>query len=244
MISMKLSPLLLTLTALTIVGCASDSNTLTYTDRCLTQDAYKAQLPELVLYGSQAGLVSDYRKTNEPLTSIYSSQIDEATLNIQFDQQSEQLLTRSYQNHYERVLERTYAVTCSDKDSYYGTGFVARKVEGGLLIWEKSSEMTALPNDMWVFYQSGYFPIPPAKLSRSLFKESKGADVAELQRILNLVLNSEKKLTPDGSFGWQTRQAVKDFQKTHELYQDGVVGQQTWEAIISEINKLSSATIK
>lgn len=240
---MKLSPLFITLTALTIVGCASDSNTLTYTDRCLTQEAYQAQLPELVLYGSQAGLVSDYKQTSNSLTSIYSSQIDDATLNIQFDQQSEQLLTRSYQNQYERVLERTYAVSCIDKGSYYGTGFVARRVEGGLLVWEKSTEMAALPNDMWVFYQSGYFPIPPAKLSRSLFKESKGADVAELQRILNLVLDSEKKLTPDGSFGWQTRQAVKDFQETQELYQDGVVGQKTWEAIVNEVNKLSNSSI-
>lgn len=54
-------------------------------------------------------------------------------------------------------------------------------------------------------------------------KGSRGADVATLQRKLNLVA--------DGVFGPVTEEAVRDFQKSHDLAVDGIVGQKTWAAL-------------
>ena len=61
-------------------------------------------------------------------------------------------------------------------------------------------------------------------IMETLKKGSKGEDVKVLQRALGI--------TDDGDFGPGTEKAVKEFQKSHELINDGVVGDKTWDAII------------
>lgn len=57
----------------------------------------------------------------------------------------------------------------------------------------------------------------------TLRKGSKGNDVAELQRKLNLIA--------DGIFGPVTEEAVRDFQKSHSLTADGIAGPKTLAAL-------------
>ena len=40
-------------------------------------------------------------------------------------------------------------------------------------------------------------------------------------------------ITVDGDFGPQTASAVKDFQSTHNLSVDGIVGPNTWQALVA-----------
>ena len=56
-------------------------------------------------------------------------------------------------------------------------------------------------------------------------KGDRGSDVREVQTKLTI--------TADGRFGPATKQAVKQFQATHNLVADGVVGPKTWEALAS-----------
>jgi hypothetical protein len=56
-----------------------------------------------------------------------------------------------------------------------------------------------------------------------LKKGSKGESVKTLQEFL--------KLTADGDFGTKTEAAVKEWQKSHGLMVDGVVGPKTWAAM-------------
>lgn len=58
---------------------------------------------------------------------------------------------------------------------------------------------------------------------QTLKKGSKGDDVKTLQRLLNV--------STDGIFGSITEETVKKFQKEHKLYQDGIVGPKTWQAL-------------
>lgn len=55
-----------------------------------------------------------------------------------------------------------------------------------------------------------------------------GEAVKELQNLLN---KYSYKLKPDGIFGKITLGAVKDFQRTHNLTADGIVGPKTWEEL-------------
>lgn len=57
----------------------------------------------------------------------------------------------------------------------------------------------------------------------TLKKGMTGLHVEALQRML--------KIYPDGNFGPLTEEAVKDFQASHGLKTDGIVGQSTWNAL-------------
>ena len=49
-----------------------------------------------------------------------------------------------------------------------------------------------------------------------------------------LVNASGADLDVDGTFGDKTDKAVKKFQRNHNLDDDGVVGQITWTALVSQ----------
>lgn len=59
-----------------------------------------------------------------------------------------------------------------------------------------------------------------------LRKGDKGENVKTLQRALNCY--------PDSIFGVLTEEAVKEFQKSHGLVVDGIVGEKTWKALSDE----------
>lgn len=73
-------------------------------------------------------------------------------------------------------------------------------------------------------------PAPPAPGGRRVLRQGdSGGDVVELQ---NLLLASDAGALPqfgaDGDFGGETLQAVLNFQESHGLTVDGIVGPQTW----------------
>lgn len=68
---------------------------------------------------------------------------------------------------------------------------------------------------------------------------SKGDAVKELQQ--NLV-SLGYNITVDGSYGQNTRNAVLDYQKSHGLDADGIVGNMTRESIAEQIKNISSSS--
>ena len=93
-------------------------------------------------------------------------------------------------------------------------------------------------------------PVKPKEPSEedkypTIKKGSKGADVTKLQTLLMKKGYALPKYGADGSFGAETLNAVKNFQKDHGLTVDGIVGKNTWVALesSSEQSYLYTVTI-
>ena len=92
---------------------------------------------------------------------------------------------------------------------------------------------------MWTHYaipkgmEGGDTPMPVKK--PTLRKGSSGSYVVELQQDLMALGYDLSPYGADGKFGAKTESAVKDFQKSHGLTADGVVGPMTWAALDAAI---------
>ena len=71
------------------------------------------------------------------------------------------------------------------------------------------------------------------KVYPTLRKGDKGADVANLQKLLMQAGYALPKYGADGDFGNECLAAVKAFQKDKKLTVDGVVGAKTWKALLA-----------
>lgn len=74
------------------------------------------------------------------------------------------------------------------------------------------------------------------KVYPTLRKGDKGADVANLQRLLMQAGYALPKYGADGDFGNECLNAVKAFQKDKKLTVDGIVGAKTWKALLNAQN--------
>ncbi|MFA6730534.1 MAG: peptidoglycan-binding protein [Eubacteriales bacterium] len=92
-----------------------------------------------------------------------------------------------------------------------------------------------IDKETWEALES--FPLPaavkeaPAVKSGVIRFGDSGESVREAQGALNKWLRenqSGEEIPEDGRFGGQTKKAVLDFQKSHGLLQDGVIGPETW----------------
>ena len=101
----------------------------------------------------------------------------------------------------------------------YNTWFYGRSVSGKKYPW-------CCTFICYIFYllEDGNAPSLP-----TLRMGDKGEYVKNLQLLMNMKGYS---LTPDGDFGVLTRAAVKNFQRTQKLTDDGIVGPKTWEKLI------------
>lgn len=71
------------------------------------------------------------------------------------------------------------------------------------------------------------------KIYPTLRKGDKGADVANLQRLLMQAGYALPKYGADGDFGDECLSAVKAFQRNNKLTVDGIVGAKTWAALLN-----------
>ncbi len=76
--------------------------------------------------------------------------------------------------------------------------------------------------------------MPTVKFTKRLAKGSSGAKVRQLQERLTELGYYEGSIS--GSFQGNTRNAVKAFQEQNGLNADGVVGEETWDAIFNTAN--------
>jgi M6 family metalloprotease-like protein len=87
------------------------------------------------------------------------------------------------------------------------------------------SKITASGSQLSAVFKVGRF------IPRTLRKNSIGSMVKTLQCILNSV-GANPTLQVDGNFGTKTETAVKAFQKSQKLTQDGIVGPTTWGELL------------
>lgn len=108
----------------------------------------------------------------------------------------------------------------------------------------KKQQLSAYP---WTHYGvlkglGGDVPVP-TPTHRTLRKGDKGDDVVYLQTKLIQLGYSLPRYGADGSFGNETLEAVKNFQRVNGLEADGVVGTRTWDALENASSDLYTVTI-
>ena len=100
--------------------------------------------------------------------------------------------------------------------------------------WAKlKPEIDAKPKDDK--QPEGNDAIEAAKKKPVLHKSDKGDAVKEMQQLLINAGCELPKYGVDGDFGSETRAAVKAFQKSHELADDGVCGVKTWTELLKYV---------
>lgn len=83
--------------------------------------------------------------------------------------------------------------------------------------------------------------VPPASDSYYFFQGNQSLGVYQMQMYLNEIAASNPCLRPipvDGIFGPRTTMAVQQFQYLYDLVIDGVIGSQTFDAIVNTRNQI------
>ena len=139
-------------------------------------------------------------------------------------------------NHFKKPVMITSAIRCTKHNANVGGIKNSKHTQGkavdfyvkGVSYKELYAYTKTLPHNNYTYNISGsvmHHDIKPSEvvkkynLTRVLKKGSKGNDVKELQKKL--------KVSADGIFGNNTKNAVKKFQKSNRLTADGVVGKNT-----------------
>ena len=73
---------------------------------------------------------------------------------------------------------------------------------------------------------------------KTIRKGNKGVLVKQMQQMLDKLGYSLGICGVDGDFGVATEKAVKEFQRDHNLTQDGICGPKTWTALQEAVDKL------
>lgn len=120
------------------------------------------------------------------------------------------------------------------KWAHTGFGFNDITVEcsAGVQIKKRDSRWThwAVPIGL---YDTPPAPTPPSPTRPTIRKGSSGQYVKEAQEILIRKGYSLAPYGADGKFGNKTLTAVKAFQKDNGLAVDGIVGKNTWKALLT-----------
>lgn len=76
---------------------------------------------------------------------------------------------------------------------------------------------------------------------QTIRKGNKGVLVKQMQTMLDKLGYSLGICGVDGDFGVATEKAVKEFQRDHQLAQDGICGPKTWAALQAAVDKIGQA---
>ena len=76
---------------------------------------------------------------------------------------------------------------------------------------------------------------------QTIRKGNKGVLVKQMQTMLDKLGYSLGICGVDGDFGVATEKAVKEFQRDHQLTQDGICGPKTWAALQAATEKIGQA---
>ncbi|MGI5509130.1 peptidoglycan-binding domain-containing protein [Streptomyces sp. CA-106131] len=87
---------------------------------------------------------------------------------------------------------------------------------------------------MQAFARGGGYTPPPTTNWPTVQQGATGERVKTVQYLLDA---HGASLTVDGSFGPATDSAVRSFQSAHGLTADGIVGSNTWQALITTVQK-------
>jgi hypothetical protein len=95
-------------------------------------------------------------------------------------------------------------------------------------------------NEWWHFkFREGVYKPKPVDMTPTIVKGSKGQAVKRLQARLRAIGYLPKSWRLTSNYSYWVRRAVRKFQKDHKRKSNGIVNQDTWDAINYSYNKIT-----
>ena len=95
-------------------------------------------------------------------------------------------------------------------------------------------------NEWWHFkFREGVYKPKPVDMTPTIVKGSKGQSVRRLQARLRTIGYLPKSWRLTNNYSYWVRRAVRKFQKDHKRKSNGIVNQDTWDAINYSYNKIT-----
>jgi peptidoglycan hydrolase-like protein with peptidoglycan-binding domain len=142
--------------------------------------------------------------------------------------------------------------TAYDLQTLKADGYFGRKTKEAIIWFQQNWGLTAdgiVGKQTWAaLYRHQVHDVPSEDRVKAFFGEldtdtfiklplkkgDEGRDVLVLQKFLNYVSGGTTGILEDGDFGQATEQTVKNFQQRRGLVIDGVVGMQSYQAMLDE----------
>ena len=193
-------------------------------------------------------------KFQQPYSHLPSNGIVDAETILQLDKDvwlsGKEVLREGSTGEEVKALQEIF--TTYDLQTLTADGYFGRKTKAAVIWFQQNWSLTAdgiVGKQTWIalyHYQTHDVPVEDRVkaffgevdtdtfIKLPLRKGDFGRDVLILQKFINYVSGSNSGILEDGNFGQVTEQAVNNFQQRNGLINDGVVGMQTYQLMISQ----------
>ncbi len=120
------------------------------------KDSFKSfqNLPDEVLVGTDIFQLTTFKASQQSLQKKYVAEMGGAILEIRITTSAnKKMVTRIFQEPDEAENIRKFSPLCQKNEFIRAGNMYGKLVEAGILILEKNSEHSTIPDDLWIYYQ-------------------------------------------------------------------------------------------
>lgn len=112
-------------------------------------------LPDEVLADTEIYDISSFKTSATNLGKNYSGEMGGAAFDIEIiNRKAQQVIIRTFKVPGDLNKTREYSPLCQHNEFFSAGKLLGKRVEGGILVLEKRSNVSGIPADLWIYYGS------------------------------------------------------------------------------------------